>query len=194
MDQEHPWRVSVLGWGNLVLGIAIPTFAWINVLAALGVFSVQWAGEAMILTALLGSALGCLHLASGWTILKGRPAALGWSILAGGLTFGYTVLGILEMSTAGRDGLLLILIRHGSEDWWDWSFSHFQNSALREIPLMAWWVIGFGTLARYPVPGSPKMVWERLFRIGGWGFFLALFGAIARLFQLTVDTSLYSQR
>jgi hypothetical protein len=194
MDADPPWRVTLLGAGNLVLGVLIPVACWVNVLAASQVFSAQWAGEPMVFTAILGSLLGVLHWASGRAVLGGKVGAFRLCCLAGGLTFGYTLFGILVMATVGRDRSVLILIRHGSETWWDWSLSHFQNSALREFPVVIWWVIGFGTLVRHRLPGSPGTPWRRLSGILGWGFFLALAGAFLRQFQLLTDTSIYSQR
>ena len=194
MDRKGEWRIQVLGWGNVVIGVAAPVTAAVNVLAAMGVFSVEWAGQSVFLTAFLGATLGYLNGSSGWSILRGRPDAFGRSCIAGGLTFGYTIVGILVMATSGRDRALLILIRHGSENWWDWSLSHFQNSALRELPLMAWWVLGFGTLLRYRLAGAPERMSDRAVQGLSATFLLALLGAALRQAHLILDTMLYSQR
>lgn len=192
--EKGRWRVAVLGWGNLVIGALIPLSAGINVLAAMRVFRVAWAGESIFLTAFLGAVLGSLHWVSGRNILKERAGAFVWSCVAGGLTFGYTVLGIHVMATSGRDRSLLILIRHGSEDWWDWSLSHFQNSALREIPVLAWWVLGFGTLIRYRLLGASERLRDRAVEGLCFGVFFGAIGAILRLYHLFMDTMLVSQR
>lgn len=194
MVPHQPWRIEVLARGNLFLAIVIPAAGWMNVLGALRAFSATYAGEPMVFTAILGTILGGLHWISGRSIRNAHPRAFLSSLIAGGLTFGYTVFGMLVMATEGRDRLLLILIRHSSENWWDWSFSHFQNSSLREIPLMAWWVFGFGTLGRYRLPGSPQTMTDRFIQIGAMGFFLAVGGAIVRWYQIMSDVMLYSQR
>jgi hypothetical protein len=194
MKLNPPWRVRVLAWGNVAIGFATPIAVGVNLLGALGVFSVEWARGSIILAILLGSILGYLTWSSGCDILRARPRAFNRTCVAGGLTFGYTFMGILIMRTAGIDRGLEILIRHGSQDWWNWSLSHFQNSALREIPLMAWWVLGLGTVVRYQIPGAPKNTWDRIVKVLGLALGCAMVGGLARVIQLAEDTLLSSQR
>jgi hypothetical protein len=194
MMMNPPWRVKVLAWGNVAIGFATPIAVGVNLLAALGVFSVEWAKGSIILAILLGSILGYLTWSSGCDILWARPRAFNRTCVAGGLTFGYTFMGILIMRTAGIDRGLEILIRHGSQDWWNWSLSHFQNSALREIPLMAWWVLGLGTVARHQIRGAPKKTRDRIIKGLGLAFGCAIVGGLARVIQLAQDTLLSSQR
>jgi hypothetical protein len=103
-------------------------------------------------------------------------------------------MGILIMTTAGIDRGLEILIRHGSEDWWDWSLSHFQNSALRETPLLPWWELGLGTVVRFQLPRAPKTTRERMIEGLGLAFICAVVGGLTRAIQLAQDTLLGSQR
>jgi hypothetical protein len=184
----------VLGWGNLVIGIATPIGVGGNILTALGVFSVEWARGSIFVATLLGSMLGYLTWSSGRDILRARPRAFSRTCIAGGLTFGYTFMGIVIMRTAGIDRGLEILIRNGSEEWWNWTLSHFQNSALREIPLLAWWVLGLGTVVRYQIPGAPKKTWDRTIKLLGPALGYAIVGGLARVIQLAQDTLLSSQR
>jgi hypothetical protein len=178
----------------MLIGVILPIGAIANVLAALRVFSVDWAGDSIVLTMVLGVLLGYLSWSSGRGILLGRPWAFQKTCIAGGMIFGYTIVGILVMATSGRDRVLLILIRHGSEDWWDWSLSHFQHSALREIPLMAWWVLGVGTIFRHPLPGAPPKLWDRASAAIGLVFCYTLIGMGARFIHVLFDTALSSQR
>lgn len=194
MQQTTPWRVWVLAWGNVVIGVAFPIAAFTNILAALRVFTVDWAGESVVLTAILGAVLGFLHWSSGWGILRSRPWAYQRTCATEGMAFGYTMAGILEMATSGRDRSLLILIRHGSEDWWNWSFSHFQNSVFREFPIMAWCVLGIGTILRYPLPGCPKSPWDRITGALGMVFSFTVIGVIARAIHMGVDGQILSSQ
>jgi hypothetical protein len=194
VEHQIPWRVSLLGRGNLLIAVAIPVNACSNVLAAMGVFSVERAGDSILFTMLLGALLAYLSWTSGRGILQARPWAFQRTCTAGGITFGYTIAGILEMAMSGRDRTLLILFRHRSEDWWDWSFSLFQNSALREIPLMAWWVIGVGTVLRHRLPGAPARLWDRASQGLGLVFCYTWIGGTARSLQMCLDTGLSSQR
>jgi hypothetical protein len=194
MERRRHWRVTLLGRGNLVIGIATPVVLLINILGALKVFSIEWAAGSIVIASLVGSILGYLTWRSGRALLRGDPAAFGGTCVAGGLSLGYTVAGIWIMTTAGIDRGLEILIRHGSEDWWNWSLSHFQNSSLREIPLMAWWVLGLGTILRYRLAGAPEKTGDRM-SSGLWRILpCALAGGIARIIQLAQDTLLASQR
>ncbi|MBI3855570.1 MAG: hypothetical protein HY293_07740 [Planctomycetes bacterium] len=186
--------MRALGWGNLALGLAAPLSIAFNILAALDVFSVEWAGRSIVLSTLLGAFIGWMTWRSGRRILDRHPEAFSATCIAGGGSLGYTIVGILVMATAGRDRALEILIRHGSENWWDWSLSHFQNSSLREIPILTWWVYGIGTVIRFRLPGSATCVRERFVAAVGLSFFCALMGAIARFAQLAQDTLLSSQR
>lgn len=194
MNPQTPWRLKVLAWGNLFIAVVTPIGVVFNILGALKVFSVEWSFSSIMAASLLGSILGSLTGLSGWGIMYRRTWAHSITWIAGSLTLGYVIHGMLLMTTEGLDRGLLILIRHGSQDWWDWSLSHFQDSVLREIPLLAWWVCGLGTVIRYPLPGAaPTLPW-RLFNACGWLVPLGLLGAVARVFQLICDSSLYSQR
>ena len=84
MAHQLPWGVRVLGWGNIVIGIILPLGACMNVLAALKVFSVDWAGDSVILTLVLGALLGYLSWSSGRAILLARPGAFERTCTAGG--------------------------------------------------------------------------------------------------------------
>lgn len=194
MKRKAPWRVRVLGWGNLALGVATPLGIWFNILAALRVFSVDWAGGSIVIATLLGAVIGCLTGRSGWGILHARPWAFKATCMAGGLTLGYTCMGIMILVSSDYGRGLEILIRHGSEDWWDWSLSHFQNSAVREIPMLAWWILGFGTMIRFRHPGWPGSARERFAHGFPLVFCFLLIGAISRTFQLAQDHLLSSQR
>jgi hypothetical protein len=174
--------------------MATPLGVLINILAALKVFSVEWAKGSIAIATLVGSVLGYLTWSSGRSLLRGDAAAFRRTCLAGGLSLGYTIAGIWIMTTAGIDRGLEILIRHGSENWWNWSLSHFQNSSLLEIPLMTWWVLGLGTVLRYRLSGGPQTGKDRLAQ-GLWLILLCMVGGgVARLIQLAQDTLLASQR
>ncbi len=193
MQKPH-WRLSLLGWGSMLVGAAMPLGAFMNVLVAMQFFSLDWAGDSIFLTVLLGSVLGYVNWSCGRGILSARLWAFDRSCVAGGMTFGYTVFGIVEMATSGRDRTLLILIRHGSENWWDWSFSHFQNSALRETPFLAWSVMGIGAILRYPMPGAPDRFWSRVTRALGLIPGFIVIGMAGRSLHLAFDSLLSSQR
>lgn len=194
MAEKLHWRVQVLAWGNIVLAGATIIGLIANLLSALQVFSVEWSQGSIVLAVLFGGTLACLTGSSGWAVLKNRPGAFKLSCIAGGLTIGYAGAGILIMLTFGLDRTLEILVRHGSENWWNWSLSRFQHSVLRETPVLAWWILCFGTLVRLPVGGAPDKMRDRL----SDGFVLAaclsLVGGIARFIQLAQDTLLSSQR
>jgi len=189
-----PWRLKVLAWGNLFIGVITPIGVVLNILAALEVFSAEWASGSILLAAFFGAIFGYLTGRSGWGILHRQIWAYKTTCIAGGFTLGYVIFGISIMTISGRDRGLEILIRHGSQDWWNWSLSHFQHSVLREIPLLVWWVLGLGTLVRYPLPWGPKALKDRVIDglgpVAGYG----LLGCIARCFQLAQDTLLSSQR
>ena len=194
VEQKPHWRVPVLGWGNLVLAVALLIGTLVNILAALEVFTVQWSGTSIFMAIVFGSALGWVTGLSGRAVLQGRKNAFTLTCTAGGLTLGYALMGVWIMLTAGIDRTREILIRHGSDNWWDWSLSHFQHSVLRETPVIAWWILALGTLIRYPLPGGPQKLGQRI----GAGWFrllcFGLVGALARCIQLAQDTLLSSQR
>jgi hypothetical protein len=193
-EQPPHWRVRVLAWGNLALAAATPIGVLVNILAALNVFSVEWAQGSIFLASLFGLVLGTVTGASGWAIRRNRPGAFKLTCIAGGLTVGYTVMGISTMLTAGLDRTLEILIRHGSDNWWDWSLSHFQNSVLRETPILAWWILALGTAVRFRLPGAPEKMKDRVGNGLVVVFVCAMVGGIARFLQLAQDTLLSSQR
>jgi len=194
MEQKPHWRVPVLGWGNLVLAVATLTGTLINILGALEVFTAKWAEGSIALAIVFGGTLGCLTGLSGRAVLQGRKNAFKLTCVAGGLTLGYALAGVFIMLTAGIDRTTEILIRHGSDSWWDWSLSHFQHSVLRETPVIAWWILTLGTLIRYPLPGGPQKIRDRITE--GWLLLVCfgLGGAVARGIQLAQDTLLSSQR
>lgn len=185
--------MRLLGWGNVALGLGTPLSIGFNILAALDVFSFEWARGNIFIATLLGAVLGSLSWRSGWEILNSRASSLTTTCIAAGLTLGYTGMGILIMTTAGIDRGLQILIRHGSEDWWDWTLSHFQNSCLLEIPVFAWWLLGLCTVIRYRLPGWPEKTWDRLIRGLTLAFCFIVIGAMSRSFQMANDL-LASQR
>jgi len=191
--QRH-WRIPVLGWGNLVLAIAAMIGTLVNILAALNVFTVKWSGISIGMAIVFGGTLGVLTGLSGRAVLQRRKNAFALSCVAGGMTLGYALTGVFLMLTAGIDRTLEIVIRHGSDNWWNWSLSHFQHSVLRETPMIAWWILALGTLIRYPLPGGPEKLGDRLGK--GWLLLAAfgLIGAVARCIQLAEDTLLSSQR
>lgn len=194
MEQKPHWRIAVLGWGNLVLAIATLIGTLVNILAALEVFSVQWSSDSIFLAVFFGGTLGVLTGLSGRAVLRRRPNAFKVTCSAGGLTLGYALMGVFVMLTAGIDRTREILIRHGSDAWWDWSLSHFQHSVLRETPVIAWWILALGTLIRYPLPGGPQKLRDRLGQGGILLFGFGLIGAVARCIQMAQDTLLSSQR
>jgi len=194
MDEPIPWRVRVLGWGNIFIGVVTPVGIALNILSALRVFSLEWAGGSIGLAAVLGAVLGFLSWRSGRSLLKGHPGAYRWTLIAGSLTLGYTFVGILVMVTCGIDRDLLILMLNGSNYWWNWSLSHFQSSALREIPVLVWWVVGLGTLVRHPVPGAPVRLADRLVSVTTGVFCLGMIGGFARILQMSQDVLLSSER
>jgi hypothetical protein len=183
-----------MGWGNLALGIATPIAILSNIVAGLEVFSLSWAGDAIFLAIILGSILGYLTGRSGWGILKGKPWAFRRTCIVGGLTLGYTFTGILVMVTQGIDRGLPVLFRHGSENWWDWTLSHFQNSPLREIPLFIWWVLVLVTVLQYRLYGAPETTRDRIVQGVRLIFWMSVFGLFARLLQMSQDSLLSSQR
>ena len=189
-----PWRVRAVGWGNLALGVATPIAIVANILSALGVFSLSWAGDSVILAILYGSILGYLTGRSGWGILRGQPWAFRRTCIVGGLTIGYTFTGVLILVLKGLDRGLPILIRHGSPDWWDWSLSYFQSSPLRELPLLIWWLIGMAVVIQYRLPGAPEKGYDRFVHGVRWTFWFSVIGLFARLLQHAQDILLSSQR
>lgn len=194
MDEGRHWRVTLLGWGNQVIGIATAIGVLVHVLAALKVFSLEWAAVSIVLASILGSILSYLTWRSGRALLRGEAGAFRRTCIAGGMSLGYSLAGIAILTSAGIDRDLEILIRHGSDDWWDWSLSHFQSPSLVEIPLMAWWIVGLGTVLRFRLPGGPEKGRDRV-SDGLWLVLpFALVGCMARLIQLAQDTSLYISR
>jgi len=194
MEQKPHWRIRVLGWGNLVIAAATAIGLLMNILAALNVFSAQWSQNSILLALTFEGGLAYLAGASGWAILHRMPGAFKVTCIAGGAMLGYALMGVSLMLTAGLDRTTEILIRHGSDSWWDWSLSHFQHSVLRETPVIAWWILALGTLIRYPLPGGPQKLGERLRQGGILLFCLGLSGALARCIQMAQDTLLSSQR
>jgi hypothetical protein len=194
MEQKPHWRVPALGWGNLVLAVATLIGTLINILAALEVFTATWSQGSIAMAIVFGGTLGYLTGLSGRAVLQRRKNAFKLTCVAGGLTLGYALMGVFLMLTAGIDRTTEILIRHGSDNWWDWSLSHFQHSVLRETPVIAWWILTLGTLIRYPLPGGPQKLGDRIGE--GWLllFCFGLVGALARCIQLAQDTLLSSQR
>lgn len=191
---RYPLRVKALLWGNLAIGVLTPIGNGFNILGALGVFSVEWAAGSILCAVVFSSVLGYLTWTSGWRILDAHPNAFQRTCVAGGLTLGYTGTGILILTTAGIDRGLEILIRHGSQDWWNWSLSHFQNSGLREIPLLAWWIFALGTVVRYRLQGASGRMWDRFTEMLFDVSIYVIAGYFARVIQLAKDTLLSSQR
>jgi len=194
MKHDRPWRVSILGWGNMLIGVFRPLSALLNILGALRVFRFEYASGSIFIATFLGLALGFLNWRSGWGILRDRPWAFKQTCVAGGFTFGYTFFGTFVMTTAGANGDLIILLDFGSRWWLTWTLSHFQDSCLREIPLMCWWVFGIGTVVRHCVSGAPESVRNRFIAALRLVFPFVLLGIGARMFQCMEDALLYSQR
>jgi hypothetical protein len=142
----------------------------------------------------MGTVIGTLTGVSGWGLLKGRRWARKVSCIAGGLTLGYSILGIYIMLAFGMHRGLEILIRNGSMDWQDWSISHFQSPALIEIPLVIWWIICLGTIFSRPEPRDAHgLLIENPAGIG-WVILYAIMGGITRWFQVGIDVEHYSHR
>jgi hypothetical protein len=191
---KQPWRVPLLGWGNQVVGVLIPIGAVSNIVTGLRVYSFDWAWDSVLVAALLGLGLGYLHWSSGRAVLRGRPWAFQRTCMAGGMMIGFTAAGMLILAAQRLDHSLLVFIRHGSDHWWDWSFDHFQNSALREMPVLAWEVCALGTVVRHRLPGAPAFIRERLGLAVALSFCYVVMGGIARHLQLGTGALLSSQR
>jgi hypothetical protein len=181
---KQPWRVPLLGWGNQVIGVLLPIGSASHILSGLEVFSWTWARESIILTALLGLGLGYLNWSAGRAVLKRRDWAFQRTCTAAGMMIGYSAVGMLIFAGQGLDGTLLIVIRHGSENWWNWSLDHFQNSAIQEIPLLAWSVFSVGTVVRHRLPGAPARLGERLGLAVGICFCFVVIGGLVRPLHL----------
>lgn len=194
MAPKQPWRIPLLGWGNQVVGVLAPIGAFSNILQGLRVFSFRWAGEDIVLTTLLGLGLGYLHWSSGRAVLHRRPWAYQRTCAAAGAMIGYTSVGMLFLLASGLDRSLINFIRHGSDDWWDWSLDHFQNSAVREIPVLAWSVFSLGTVVRHRFASAPERIGDRI----GLGFSISfcwlMIAGLGRFLQIGSGGLLSSQR
>lgn len=187
-------RLLILGWGNVVIALVMPLKLLYLYLRALQVFSPSYGSGSYGVTGILSIGLGFLAGCSGRGILKVRPWATKMTCIAAGVWLGYTIDGIYTLAVHGTERQLLFVIRNGSEYWWNWSISHFEDSGMIEIPFLVWWVYGVGTILRSQFPGAPVDPGTRVIRglllVVGFAFM----GALMREFQILVDTSLYSTR
>jgi hypothetical protein len=195
VDSLSTRRLKLVGWVNLVSGLASPLRMGFHAIAALQVFSYSWCAPSLWFLFVFGTAIGILTGASGWGLLKQRGWARKVSCIAGGLTLGYCAVGVLCMAIAGVGGHLEVLIRHGSINWVDWSISHFQSPSFVEIPWSIWWIGSLIASLTHPEPRNEKGLLTNPAPAGiGRVVLFAFMGGMIRWIQIGIDLPNYSQR
>ncbi|HZE95462.1 MAG TPA: hypothetical protein VE981_00395 [Planctomycetota bacterium] len=191
MDAAARARIRFVGWVNGVYGASFPIRVIFTTTSALSVFSLSYAGPEFAAMLLSGLGLAVLTGLSGWRLVKGKPRARSLTRLAGGLSLGYSALGVFMVLqfAALRNGAVT-MIRNGSENWLSWSISRFQTPMVVDAALIVWWIIALSiVLGEQEDAGSVPLGEDLLVTIVWIGA-----GAFGRFVQSLFDGLLSSQR
>ena len=188
MDVAAADRIRILGRGNLIVALLLAArFAF--VFSDAGRFnSYSYDEKSYQCLILVVAVLAGYTALSAIGLLRRSSWAVGVTCHAGGLTMGYAGMGNFIMAAFGAERGLDRVIRHGSEYWWAWSISRFQNPMWVEGPLMVWWLYALWSLHRaigkeFPPPSVTKRAMIGIF-----------IGVGLRVVQVGTDVTLLSSQ
>lgn len=173
-------RLRVIGWGNVVLGWALPSRLILEI-----ILNEHYASEAVpcVLAFSMAMLLTPATVLGGRAVLWGRKSVLSWTALCSGLWAGFSAVGV------GAWGLCAFFqgLPHMISNQM-WSLSPWEFPVFMDVLLFLWW--------QY----CPLVVWAearkanlsiqrpRLIALLSVG---VLVGALARIGQLACDVNVY---
>ncbi len=176
-------RLRVIGWGNVVLGWALPLRMLLEF-----VREDHYAAElsSFLVTVGMTALLSPFTVLSGRAVLLGRKSVLSWTFISTGLWVGSSVLGVAGWAlTALNRGLSNVLSGH------EWSIGPWEIPVFMDVLLFLWWQyckIVVWSEAQTAVPPSQLPSKVRLMGLLTLG---AAVGALARIGQVCCDFHTY---